>query len=297
MISHLRLNTTKTLSQHVSMQVDDNGFEFIVLNHPNFDAAFSLHGAHLVHFQAKQKAPLIYLSKATLFNSNKAIRGGVPICWPWFGNTTFSKSNNLPGHGFARISKWTVSKLIETDNGIDITFSLTSNPATKTMWDHDFELTLTASLSDHVELSLVTQNIGTSSFNYGGALHTYLNIADIEHCVVKGLANSYSDSLDNKQIKSDIQPLLINKPTDSIYAVNEGHITVEDTNNHRHITIANQGNDSVVVWNPWITGAKAFADMPDDGYKTMLCVEAAITSEEGVVVKAGQSHTLKTIIK
>jgi len=297
MISHLRLNTTKTLSQHVSMQVDDNGFEFIVLNHPNFDAAFSLHGAHLVHYQKKQQAPLIYTSKVAFFDSNKAIRGGVPICWPWFGNTTFSKSNNLPGHGFARINKWTVSQIIETDNGIDISFSFTSNTSTKTMWNHDFELTLTASLSDHIELSLITKNTGDSSFSYGGALHTYLNIADVEQCVVKGLAESYSDSLDNKQIKTNTQPLLINKPIDSIYAVNEGEIIVDDNDNKRKIMITNQGNDAVVVWNPWVEGAKGFADMPDDGYKTMLCIEAAITSEAGTVVKAGQSHTLKTIIK
>ena len=297
MISHLRLNTTKTLSQHVSMQVDDNGFEFIVLNHPNFDAAFSLHGAHLVHYQKKQQAPLIYTSKVAFFDSNKAIRGGVPICWPWFGNTTFSKSNNLPGHGFARINKWTVSQIIETDNGIDISFSFTSNTSTKTMWNHDFELTLTASLSDNIELSLITKNTGDSSFSYGGALHTYLNIADVEQCVVKGLAESYSDSLDNKQIKTNTQPLLINKPIDSIYAVNEGEIIVDDNDNKRKIMITNQGNDAVVVWNPWVEGAKGFADMPDDGYKTMLCIEAAITSEAGTVVKAGQSHTLKTIIK
>ena len=297
MISHLRLNTTKTLSQHVSMQVDDNGFEFIVLNHPNFDAAFSLHGAHLVHYQTKQQAPLIYTSKVAFFDSNKAIRGGVPICWPWFGNTTFSKSNNLPGHGFARINKWTVSQIIETDNGIDISFSFTSNTSTKTMWNHDFELTLIASLSDHIELSLITKNTGDSSFSYGGALHTYLNIADVEQCVVKGLAGNYSDSLDNKQIKNNTQPLLINKPIDSIYAINEGEIIVDDNDNKRKITITNQGNDAVVVWNPWVEGAKGFADMPDDGYKTMLCIEAAITSEAGIVVKAGQSHTLKTIIK
>jgi glucose-6-phosphate 1-epimerase len=297
MISHLRLNTTKTLSQHTSIEVDDNGFEFVVLNHPHFDAVFSLHGAHLVHFQSTQNAPLIYLSKTALFNSNKAIRGGVPVCWPWFGNTTFSKSNNLPGHGFARISKWTVSNLVETEKGIDISFTLISNASTKALWEHDFELTLTACLSDHIELSLITKNTGDKEFNYTGALHTYLNVADINQCTVQGLANSYSDSLDNKQIKNSTQPLLINKAVDSIYALNEGDLTIQDSANHRNITLTNQGNDSVVVWNPWVEGAKGFADMPDDGYKTMLCVEAAITSEEGVMVKPGQSHTLKTTIK
>ncbi|MEJ6123100.1 D-hexose-6-phosphate mutarotase [Vibrio sp. 2-Bac 85] len=297
MISHLRLNTTKTLSEQVSLQVDSKGFEFIIINHPKFDAAFTLHGAHLIHFQAKQQAPLIYLSKTALFDDKKAIRGGVPVCWPWFGNTEESLSKKLPGHGFARTSKWAVSIIDETSDAIDLEFTLSANEVTKAIWDHDFTLTLKASLSDHVELSLITQNTGTDTFKYGGALHSYLCVADITQCTIDGLASTYSDSLDEGKQKNAEKTLPIDGPIDSIYAINEGDVIVNDANNERKIIVTNTGNDSVVVWNPWIKGAIAFADMPDDGYQTMMCIESAITSKQGVLVESGQSHTLKTVIK
>jgi len=297
MISHLRLTTTKTLSPSICIQVDDNGFEFVVINHQHLDAAFSLHGAHLVHFQTKQQAPLIYLSKTTPYDHNKAIRGGVPICWPWFGNTEESKSKNLPSHGFARISQWTLSTTNETDNGVDLEFTLTSTEATKAIWNNDFSLTLKASLTDHIALSLITSNTSNKDFSYGGALHTYLHVANSRDCSVTGLANSYKDSLDDGKRKSAAQILHINGSIDSIYDANEQKIVVSDKSNQREITVINEGNDSVVVWNPWVEIAKKFIDLPDDGYKTMLCVESAITSNQGVLVEAGSSHTLKTVIK
>tara|TARA_R110001583_G_scaffold767_8_gene7124 strand:- start:792 stop:1685 length:894 start_codon:yes stop_codon:yes gene_type:complete len=296
MISHLRLNTTKTLSEQITLQVDDKGYEFVIINHSKFDAAFTLHGAHLIHFQAKNQAPLIYLSKAALFDDKKAIRGGVPVCWPWFGNTEESLSKKLPAHGFARISKWEMSIVSETPEGIDLAFTLSANEATKAIWDHDFTLTLKASLSDHVDLSLITENTGNDSFSYGGALHSYLCVADITQCSIEGLAATYTDSLDSGKQKTAEAVLTVNGPIDTIYAVNNGDVVVNDLQNKRKITVNNTGNDSVVVWNPWISGSIAFADLPDDGYQTMMCIESAITSKQGVLVEAGQIHTLKTVI-
>lgn len=297
MISHLRLKTTKTLSEQITIQIDTNGYEFVIINHDKFDAAFTLHGAHLIHFQVKQQPPLIYLSKAALFDDKKAIRGGVPVCWPWFGNTEESISKKLPGHGFARISKWQMSIINETTDAIQLEFSLSANEATKAIWDHEFTLTLRASLSDHVELTLITENTGSDTFSYGGALHTYLCVADITQCSIDGLAATYSDSLDAGKLKNAEKTLPVNGPIDAIYAVNEGDVIVNDPKNGRQITVNNIGNDSVVVWNPWVAGSVAFADLPDDGYQTMMCIESAITSKRGVLVEPGQSHTLKTVIK
>ena len=297
MISHLRLKTTKTLSEQITIQIDTNGYEFVIINHDKFDAAFTLHGAHLIHFQVKQQPPLIYLSKAALFDDKKAIRGGVPVCWPWFGNTEESISKKLPGHGFARISKWQMSIINETTDAIQLEFSLSANEATKAIWDHEFTLTLRASLSDHVELTLITENTGSDTFSYGGALHTYLCVADITQCSIDGLAATYSDSLDAGKLKNAEKTLPVNGPIDAIYAVNEGDVIVNDPKNGRQITVNNTGNDSVVVWNPWVAGSAAFADLPDDGYQTMMCIESAITSKQGVLVQPGLSHTLKTVIK
>lgn len=291
------LSTSKNLSHSTTLQADQNGYEFVVINHEKFDAAFTLHGGHLIHFQAKQQAPLIYLSKTALFDDTKAIRGGVPICWPWFGAAPTNLGENLPSHGFARTSKWLVSAINESAQGMTIEFSLACNEKTKALWPYDFALTLKAELSDHIELSLITKNTGTQDFSYRSALHSYLSIAGTENCSITGLATRYQNSLEAGAIKESDQPVTITGPIDSIYEAQNEMIVVHDVQQQRQISIENSGNDSVVIWNPWISGATAFADMPDDGYQTMLCVEAAITNKTGVIVEAGQSHTLKTVIK
>lgn len=297
MIEHLHLKKIENLTPSATLMADNNNHKIIKINHPSFNAAFALHGAHLLHFQVKQQQPLIYLSNTAIFNGEKAIRGGVPVCWPWFGAANKSLGDNLPAHGFARTSQWRLSSINENDKGVDLEFSLTSNESTKAIWDHEFTLTLKASLSDQIELSLITENSGDKDFTYGGALHTYLSIGNAEQTDINGLASIYNDSLDGDAVKESHCPLVINKPIDSIYQTNIGSLTVNDTGNKRHISVTNAGNDAVVVWNPWIEGASAFIDLPDDGYKSMLCVESAITSQEGELVKAGQCHTLTTVIR
>jgi len=296
MISHLSLQKKDTLSNSVSLQSDENDFEFLIINHKNFDAAFSLHGAHLLHFQLKDQAPIIWLSKTAIFNENKAIRGGVPVCWPWFGPAGKSLGDNLPGHGFARTSKWTVKSIDELSNGVEIQFSLTDNEETRKLWPHQFELILKATLTETVKLELISNNTGAESFFYRAALHTYLAISSPDACKITGLNKNYADMLDSGKAKTSDGTLIITEPVDTIYQKSESAITVEDSTYQRNLTVTNTGNDSEVVWNPWISGAEAFADMPDDGYKTMLCVESAITDPEGETIAAGQSHTLTTTI-
>jgi len=276
MISHIKLNKVKELSKSVTLKADEQGYEFIVIDHQNFNAAFTLHGGHLIHFQQKHQAPLIYLSERAIFNESTAIRGGVPICWPWFSKAKETLGVNLPSHGFARISKWVVSAISEDSNGVNIDFILASNAETKQLWDHDFLLTLKASLSDSVTLDLVTKNTGTQDFSYSGALHTYLCVENIMQCPTK---------------------LIVNAELDSIHQTNEGDVMIKDTDNQRNIAVTNLGNDSVVVWNPWVDKSAAMADMSDNGYQNMLCIESAITAKNGVLVKAGELHTLSTVIK
>ena len=297
MISHIKLAEIKKLSESVTLKADDQGYEFITINHQKFDAAFTLHGGHLVHFQHKHQAPLIYLSNTAVFNDTKAIRGGVPICWPWFAKPKKELGNNLPSHGFARVSKWTVAAITEDNHGVNIDFSLISSKATKQLWDHDFQLTLKAVLGDTIQLSLITENTGVTDFTYSGALHTYLHIANAEQCTIEGLAEDYTDSLDAGKNKKASTLLTINAELDSIHQANKSEVVVTDIGNQRRIMMTNTGNDSVVAWNPWIDKAISLEDMPNEGYKTMLCIESAITGQNGVLVEAGQAHTLSTAIK
>jgi glucose-6-phosphate 1-epimerase len=297
MISHLSLTTIKSLSASVSLQKDANGFEFLIIEHHKLSAAFALHGGHLVHFQLVDQAPIIWLSKTAIFNNQKAIRGGVPVCWPWFGAADPALGENLPAHGFARTSKWALGDISESTEGVVVELKLHSSEVTLALWPFQFELTLKATLSDTLKLELITENKSATSLTYRSALHTYLNISAPENVSVSGLNERFYNSLKGKVLEMGDTTLLIDQAIDSIYNKANDQILLEDKKLQRTLSISNTGNDSEVLWTPWIEGAQAFADMPDDGYQTMLCIESTITDAHGQQIEAGEKHTLSTYIK
>jgi len=296
MLEHLNLHRVRDLSESVSLQTDNAGYQFIIIKHHLFDAAFAVHGAHLIHFQKKEQQPIIWLSKTAIYNDNKAIRGGVPICWPWFGAAGSALGNDLPAHGFARTSKWSMPTVNELNEGIELEFRLTDNLQTQKIWPFNFELTLKATLTDQVKLELVSKNTGNMPFSYRGALHSYLNISAPESCLVSGLHQQYNNSLNKGSAETGNGSLQIDRAIDAIYKKAPSSIVLSDQGYHRKLLVNNSGNDSEVLWTPWVDGAKAFNDMPDNGYETMFCIESAITEAEGVQVQPNNSHSLITII-
>lgn len=297
MISHLQLSTIKALSNSSTLKQNDEGFQFIDINHPKFDATFSLHGAHLIHFQIKEKPATIWTSKTAVYNTEKAIRGGVPICWPWFGAADSELGKDLPSHGFARTSNdWIIGDINEHAESIQLTLHLYSTPETKKIWPFDFHLTLIATLSDSLKLELVTENTGDAAFSYRGALHSYLNLSDVKNIQVTDLATSFYNDLTERKEFSDGN-LMIDQAIDCVYEKSPKNIKLKDTGFNRSISIINNGNDCEVLWSPWVEGAKAFSDMPDDGFKTMLCIESGILEKAGVTVKPKTKHVLSTTFK
>jgi glucose-6-phosphate 1-epimerase len=297
MISHLSLTTIKSLSNSVSLQKDANGFEFVIIEHQKISAAFTLHGGHLIHFQPTGQAPIIWLSKSAIFDDKKAIRGGVPICWPWFGAADIALGENLPAHGFARTSKWVVGDISESEHSVELELKLSNDNETLKLWPFQFELTLKATLTDSLKLELITENKSDIPLTYRGALHSYFNISAPENVKVSGINEQFYNSLKGKRLETGDTTLLIDQAIDAIYKKTSHPILLEDKKLQRTLTITNMGNDSEVLWSPWIKGAKAFADMPDGGYKTMLCIESTITGENGQHIEAGKKHTLSTHIK
>lgn len=296
MISHLSLQKKTHLSHSVTLQSDSNGYEFLVIDHQKFKAAFALQGAHLIDFQLKEQPPIIWLSKTALYSEGKAIRGGVPICWPWFGAADAALGDNLPAHGFARSSLWSVRNINELTNGVEIELLLKDSEKTRAIWPYPFELILKATLTDTLTLALISKNTGERPFSYTGALHTYLNISAPQNCHISGLNKCYADKLNAGQLCTAKSPLPIDRPIDAIHQKSTAVITLHDSGFKRQLHIANSGNDCEVVWTPWIEGAHALADMPDDGYQTMICIESAITNADGQSLTPGETHTLSTSI-
>lgn len=296
MFLQLPRKTKENLSPSVTLQADKNNYQFVVIKHKRFDAAFALHGGHLIHFQLKNQPATIWLSNTAIYSHNKAIRGGVPVCWPWFGAADKKLGGNLPAHGFARTSLWSVKNITELDNGVDIELHLKDNQQTRKLWPYQFELILKATLTETLKLELITKNTGAEQFSYGGALHSYFNISAPESCSVTGLNRQYSDSLNSGELKNGDGTLLIDGPIDSIYKKSSSTVALIDQQFNRQLNITDSGNDSEVLWTPWIKGAQAFTDMPNNGYQSMFCIESAIVHKEGKIVESGKSDRLTTLI-
>ncbi|WP_130835167.1 D-hexose-6-phosphate mutarotase [[Erwinia] mediterraneensis] len=241
----------------------------LVINHPRLRAAVALQGAQLLAWQPGGEQPVIWLSDKTPLASGKAIRGGVPICWPWFGPA------GEPSHGFARTQPWVLSAHDENDEGVILTFVLESNAQTKKLWPHDFTLFARFRLSQHCEIELEAHG----DFEATGALHSYFQVADISQVEVSGLGTDFIDKVNN-----GVQGQLTGKQTypgriDRIFTHPEDCSLISDNGGQRCIEVYHHYHSDVVTWNPGAELACSMSDMANEGYKTMVCVETARISQ------------------
>lgn len=278
------------LTEHINL-ITSNGLKYLTIAHPKAQASISLFGAHLLDFTPTGSKPLIWISDDAIFNGVKAIRGGVPICWPWFGPAKQSptvqplaQTKDFPSHGFARNSHWQLLSNQSDDDGCHIRLQLKDSPESQRLWPHSFNLIAEFIIKETLTINLITSNTGNDSFDYSSALHSYFKISQPDAILVNGLD------------KDNQLPRKLDAHVDIVCENPSSTITLDDAQAQHQINIENEGNNAMVVWNPWEAGAKAFADMPDDGYQTMFCLEPTIIGKKAVTVAAGSSHTLTTTL-
>ena len=205
----------------------DNGFKYIEIENNQVEAKIALQGAHLFHYKVKDNPSLLWLSKAAYFEEGKAIRGGIPICFPWFGKN--KEDPSLPQHGFARTQLWTVVLEEEMDEGTThIQLQLKPNVYTLTQWAYLFDVTLDITIGHELSIALNVTNIDTKPFEISTALHTYFSVSDIDNISITGLDNrAYYDALEEK---NSIQngDILIQEEVDRVYANPSETITLLD---------------------------------------------------------------------
>ena len=237
----------------------------IVVSHPQFRAAVTLQGAHLIAWQPSGEKPVIWLSEKSPFAAGKAIRGGVPICWPWFGPA------GEPAHGFARNQTWTLSAHDENDENVMLTFVLESNAQTKKLWPHDFTLFARFRLGKHCEIELEAHG----DYQATGALHSYFQVADIAGVEVSGLGGHFIDKVDNNSEHASDGKQTYPGRVDRVFTQPEDCATIQDKQGQRTIEVYHHHHSDVVTWNPGVELSCSMADMANDGYKSMVCVETA----------------------
>jgi D-hexose-6-phosphate mutarotase len=275
----------------------ENQLPSVRLTSPDAEALVYLNGAHLAHWKPAGQEEVLFMSKESHFAAGKAIRGGVPIIFPWFGGR--SGHPESPAHGFARTMNWNVAACEQRpDGGCAMTLELLSNDATRATWPHDFSLRFTIAAGKKLTMTLTVANTGAGPFTFEEALHTYLAIGDIAKTSITGLAGvTYIDKVDGfKKKQQGPEPIVISGETDRVYLATKSPCVVTDSAWNRKITVAKENSDATVVWNPWIAKAKAMADFGDDEWPQMVCVETCNVADHAITLQPGQSHAMTAII-
>lgn len=271
-------------------------------------AKVSLFGAHLLSFApSKDQRERLWLSPSAAFDKSKAIRGGIPVCWPWFADiyplpqiSELQNDPKYPAHGFVRTQDWDVIAINETEKETRVTLRA------KELGLFGFEKSLIVEIeftfADKCTIKLISKNLSGVPQNITAALHSYLDILDIDSVELNGIAGRYIDKLKESRLFPSPTPYRIQQEVDRIHLVGEGNamdaINVSFQDKHvsasGNLEIAHAGHDSIIIWNPWIGKSAKMADMAPDGYKSMLCVEAAITSP--YAIEPGEEHVLQQVI-
>jgi len=253
-----------------------------------------LHGATVTEWTPTGAQPVIFVSEHSHWSGQEPIRGGIPLCGPWFGP---GRNGGMdPIHGFFRLTEWTLTNATDDDGTVRLSFAL---DGAKGGWPMDYPTGFTASydvvMGDALELTLSVTATGEADVDLEEAVHTYFRVGDITTATVEGLDGArYADKAPGgRAVNAQQGSLRFLRETDRVYAF-EGDVSLVDPTLGRTIHIAKTGSGSTVVWNPWSAKAAALADFGDDEWTSMVCIETANALRSSVTVPAGQTHTMST---
>lgn len=266
----------------------------LTLSCPSGSGTVRTYGAHVMSWAPTGADPVLWVSSQAKDSVGEAIRGGVPICFPWFGP---GRSGDLkPAHGFARITEWKLADRISEDDAAAATarFILTHediDPQLRGAFPHPFRAVYTVDFGAELIMSLTVTNTGSTAFEFEEALHTYLSVGDSRRISIDGLDGArYFDKV-AQQEEQQSGAVTITDETDRVYH-SQDTVRVKDPAMGRTITVAKEGSANTVVWNPWTEKSKAMDDFADAEWQSMVCVETANVLGDAVHVDAGKSHTM-----
>jgi glucose-6-phosphate 1-epimerase len=258
-------------------------------------ASIALHGAQVITFQPKGHDPVLWLSGDAIYAEGVPIRGGIPICWPWFGEHA---GGTLPAHGFVRKRFWQLESIEQISSGATrVIMSSCDDVKSRSLWDHAFKLQLTALVGLDLSLSLEMTNCGVATYEITTALHSYFYVGDISMADVGGFDNvEYIDQLGGDQRQFQNGAIRFDGELDRIYQQTLPEEVIHDKALQREISLRKTGSRSTVVWNPWARKADSMEDFERGGYRHMLCVETSNAGDDIIHLAPGGSHRLGVVI-
>jgi glucose-6-phosphate 1-epimerase len=290
-VTHKRLK----LHAHVLQTQDEDGLQYLEIDNPLATGRIALQGAHVIGWQPKfLTQPVLWLSSNARFVKARSIRGGVPICWPWFGAHP-TDSSYCP-HGFARVIPWRVADIDATPTGATrIILEMIDTPEAKRQLSYPYALSVTITIGRRLRIEMSTTNKADHPFVIGEAFHTYLNISDIENIKIKGMQDCvYADKILKYERHVEHGSLTFDgSEFDRVYIDHSIDCAIHDTGFNRIIHVSKSGSDTTVVWSP---GAEKVAQMSDmgepDEWRKSVCVETTNALDNMVVINPGRTHVI-----
>lgn len=270
-----------------------SGYPFIRVSNAFAKADIALHGAHLTSFLPKGSSEVIFLSSNAQYQAGTAIRGGIPICWPWFSR--HPQQPDLPSHGIARTSFWDLRDVNHSGDHTQVVMSLNTD-GNDPRWPYASLVEVCFNIGATLNISLTTLNADSKPLQFSDALHCYFRVGDAERTEVEGLDGcKYVYRMEDTEPKTQTEPIIINRPIDRIFQSSRC-CSILDGASNRVIVLGKSGSGNTVVWNPGAEGATRIADLANDEYREFVCVEQANTHPAPITLEPGSAHATQVSI-
>jgi D-hexose-6-phosphate mutarotase len=271
------------IGEQLKFEMHPGGLVQGKINTDKCSGSFFLLGAHIAEFQPKsQLQPVLFMSEEAIFKVGKPIRGGIPICFPWFGPN--KDDTSAPAHGLVRTALWDMLESSATESGVMVKLGYRCAP---------FRIALTAVFGETLDVTLDVKNEAATEEPCEVALHTYFQLGDSRRATIVGLEkNEFRDQLTGKIHAATGTGIKFTEETDRIYRKSVPLVTIQDEANSRCIHIKPRNSYSTVVWNPWVAKSQRLTDFGDKEFERMCCVETANVAPHNWVIEAGQSENV-----
>ena len=272
------------------------GLPKVRITSPEAAGEMYTHGAHVTSWTPAGGEEVLFLSSQTRWEHGHAIRGGIPICFPWFGGK--ADDPKAPAHGLVRTKAWQLEAIAQVGGAVTVRMFTESDESTKRWWPAEFRLVHRATFGRELSLKLEVTNTGKTSLRFEEALHTYHRVGNIEMTRVRGLDKvQYLDKTDSNQKKVQQGEIAIVSEIDRVYLNTQDPVELEDTVLRRLTRVIKQNSLTTVVWNPWVQKAQALSDLGDDEWMQMICIETSNVADFALVLAPGQQHTMEAVVK
>jgi len=289
------LNREFGIPNVASVIVGNGGLPKIRVTAPAASAEIYLQGAQITSWQPASEKEVLFLSQQSHWQDGRAIRGGIPICFPWF--RAKADDPKAPAHGFVRTKEWRLESVKAEGEAVLVVCSTESDASTQTWWPHNFRLVHSMSVGTSLRLQLHVTNTGETPFRFEEALHTYFRVSQAEKARVRGLDQvAYLDNVDENRKKTQSGDLVFAGKTDNAYIDVRGAAELIDPANHRSLRTERDNSETTIAWNPWQDGAASLSDLADEEWRQFACVEASNILDSAIRLAPDQEHRMQAIL-